>query len=107
MAVFCQYAARVLLLWPGKAHTRARTPPLTLCVQVEASMMEIYNEKMRDLLDPSKSDKLKIRETKMLGVYVDQLTNVRGAAARAADRRAGCCRAVGRTGAAWLRAQLA
>jgi len=44
--------------------------------QVEASMMEIYNEKMRDLLDLSKSEKLKIRETKMLGVYVDQLTTV-------------------------------
>jgi Trk-type K+ transport system membrane component len=36
-------------------------------------MMEIYNEKMRDLLDPSKSEKLKIRETKQLGVYVDQV----------------------------------
>ena len=42
--------------------------------EVEASMMEIYNEKMRDLLNPKMTDKLKIRETKQLGVYVESLT---------------------------------
>jgi hypothetical protein len=46
----------------------------TIRFEVEASMMEIYNEKMRDLLNPKMTDKLKIRETKQLGVYVESLT---------------------------------
>ena len=40
---------------------------------VKASMLEIYNEKIRDLLDPSKSN-LNVREEKQKGIYVDGLT---------------------------------
>jgi len=40
---------------------------------VKASMIEIYNEKVRDLLDPSK-DNLSVHEDKQRGVYVDGLT---------------------------------
>ncbi|XP_078481075.1 kinesin-like protein KIF13A [Ciona intestinalis] len=43
--------------------------------KVEVSYMEIYNEKVRDLLDPSggKQQHLKVREHKLLGPYVDGL----------------------------------
>eukprot|EP00826_Nyctotherus_ovalis_P000843 TRINITY_DN10057_c0_g3_i2.p1 TRINITY_DN10057_c0_g3~~TRINITY_DN10057_c0_g3_i2.p1 ORF type:complete len:865 (-),score=328.92 TRINITY_DN10057_c0_g3_i2:560-3154(-) len=40
---------------------------------VKASMLEIYNEKIRDLLDPSKNN-LNVREEKQKGIYVDGLT---------------------------------
>eukprot|EP00794_Sanderia_malayensis_P012185 gene12185-13443_t len=45
--------------------------------KVEVSYMEIYNEKVRDLLCP-KSDKqnLKVREHKVLGPYVDGLSKL-------------------------------
>lgn len=45
--------------------------------RVEVSYMEIYNEKVRDLLCP-KSDKhnLKVREHKILGPYVDGLSKL-------------------------------
>ena len=38
-----------------------------------ASFMEIYNEELRDLLNPSDKHKLKLREHPKLGVYVDGL----------------------------------
>uniref|UniRef100_H2ZK90 Kinesin motor domain-containing protein n=1 Tax=Ciona savignyi TaxID=51511 RepID=H2ZK90_CIOSA len=43
--------------------------------KVEVSYMEIYNEKVRDLLDPNggKQQHLKVREHKLLGPYVDGL----------------------------------
>eukprot|EP00698_Gefionella_okellyi_P018510 TRINITY_DN5557_c0_g3_i1.p1 TRINITY_DN5557_c0_g3~~TRINITY_DN5557_c0_g3_i1.p1 ORF type:complete len:1046 (+),score=367.13 TRINITY_DN5557_c0_g3_i1:88-3225(+) len=45
-----------------------------LSYQVEISYLEIYNEKVRDLLNPGKAgEDLKIREHPTLGVYVDQL----------------------------------
>ena len=37
---------------------------------VAVSMIEIYMEKIRDLLDPTKTD-LKIREDKKRGVYIE------------------------------------
>lgn len=40
---------------------------------VKAAIVEIYNEKVRDLLDPSK-DNLSIHEDKHKGIYVDGLT---------------------------------
>eukprot|EP00826_Nyctotherus_ovalis_P000839 TRINITY_DN10057_c0_g1_i3.p1 TRINITY_DN10057_c0_g1~~TRINITY_DN10057_c0_g1_i3.p1 ORF type:complete len:729 (+),score=302.55 TRINITY_DN10057_c0_g1_i3:449-2635(+) len=40
---------------------------------VKASMLEIYNEKIRDLLDPSKNN-LNVREEKQRGIYVEGLT---------------------------------
>ncbi|VDO95932.1 unnamed protein product [Heligmosomoides polygyrus] len=44
--------------------------------KVEVSYMEIYNERVRDLLDPKKSNKhhLKVREHKILGPLVDGLS---------------------------------
>uniref|UniRef100_A0A8C5EQ94 Kinesin family member 13A n=1 Tax=Gouania willdenowi TaxID=441366 RepID=A0A8C5EQ94_GOUWI len=43
--------------------------------KVEVSFMEIYNEKVRDLLDPKGSrQSLKVREHKVLGPYVDGLS---------------------------------
>ena len=40
---------------------------------VKSSMLEIYNEKIRDLLDPSKNN-LNVREDKQKGIYVDGLS---------------------------------
>uniref|UniRef100_H3AG65 Kinesin family member 13B n=1 Tax=Latimeria chalumnae TaxID=7897 RepID=H3AG65_LATCH len=45
--------------------------------KVEVSFMEIYNEKVRDLLDPKGSRQaLKVREHKVLGPYVDGLSRL-------------------------------
>uniref|UniRef100_A0A8C2XQS1 Kinesin family member 13A n=1 Tax=Cyclopterus lumpus TaxID=8103 RepID=A0A8C2XQS1_CYCLU len=45
--------------------------------KVEVSFMEIYNEKVRDLLDPKGSrQSLKVREHKVLGPYVDGLSQL-------------------------------
>ena len=48
--------------------------------KVEVSYMEIYNEKVRDLLDPTSSSGssqgLKVREHKVLGPYVDGLSQL-------------------------------
>ncbi|VDN94729.1 unnamed protein product [Brugia pahangi] len=47
----------------------------SLAFKVEVSYMEIYNEKVRDLLDPKKTNKnLKVREHKVLGPMVDGLS---------------------------------
>ena len=39
---------------------------------VKVSMIEIYMEKIRDLLEPSKTD-LKIREDKKRGIYIEDI----------------------------------
>ncbi|KAM4687962.1 kinesin-like protein KIF13A [Discoglossus pictus] len=45
--------------------------------KVEVSYMEIYNEKVRDLLDPKGNrQSLKVREHKVLGPYVDGLSQL-------------------------------
>ncbi|RMZ95929.1 kinesin KIF13A [Brachionus plicatilis] len=45
--------------------------------KVEVSYIEIYNEKVRDLLDPSGSKlNLKVREHQLLGPYVDGLSHL-------------------------------
>ncbi|XP_056269627.1 kinesin-like protein KIF13B isoform X3 [Pseudoliparis swirei] len=47
------------------------------CFTVEVSYMEIYNEKVRDLLDPkSGKQSLRVREHKVLGPYVDGLSRL-------------------------------
>ncbi|CDR08657.1 unnamed protein product [Oncorhynchus mykiss] len=44
---------------------------------VEVSFMEIYNEKVRDLLDPKGSRQaLRVREHKVFGPYVDGLSRL-------------------------------
>ena len=42
---------------------------------VKVSMVEIYLEKIKDLLDPSKTN-LKIHETKEKGVYIAEMTEI-------------------------------
>lgn len=42
--------------------------------RVQVSYMEIYNEKIRDLLDPRKKEPLKIRTHPVNGPYVEGLT---------------------------------
>lgn len=49
--------------------------PPALSITVEVSYLEIYQEKVKCLLDPKK-DNLKVRQHPALGVYVDQLTEV-------------------------------
>lgn len=41
--------------------------------QVKVSMIEIYMEKVKDLLDPSKTN-LKIHEDKIKGIYIEDVT---------------------------------
>eukprot|EP00761_Pharyngomonas_kirbyi_P009838 gb/GECH01009856.1/.p1 GENE.gb/GECH01009856.1/~~gb/GECH01009856.1/.p1 ORF type:complete len:1270 (+),score=336.42 gb/GECH01009856.1/:1-3810(+) len=43
---------------------------------VECSMLEIYNEKIRDLFNPKKGKDLKVREDPKIGVYVEGLKSV-------------------------------
>ena len=42
---------------------------------VKISMCEIYNERIKDLMDPSK-DNLKIHEEKSKGVYIQDVTEI-------------------------------
>lgn len=52
-----------------------QTPELTY--KVEVSYMEIYNEKVHDLLDPrTNKQSLKVREHVVLGPYVDGLSRL-------------------------------
>lgn len=53
----------------------ANTDP-NLSFSVEVSYLEIYNEKVRDLLDPRSSGNLKVREHPILGPYVEGLTKL-------------------------------
>jgi kinesin family member 13 len=49
----------------------------TLIYKVEVSYMEIYNEKVHDLLDPkTNKQSLKVREHNVLGPYVDGLSQL-------------------------------
>lgn len=51
-----------------------QTPP-TLTYKVEVSYMEIYNERVHDLLDPETTRRsLRVREHAVLGPYVDGLS---------------------------------
>ncbi|GFN87997.1 kinesin [Plakobranchus ocellatus] len=53
----------------------ASTTSATHTCKVEVSYMEIYNEKVHDLLDPKGSKQnLKVREHNILGPYVDGLS---------------------------------
>lgn len=49
--------------------------PPKVTITVDVSYLEIYQEKVKCLLDPKK-DNLKVRQHPALGVYVDQLTEV-------------------------------
>jgi hypothetical protein len=60
----------------------ARSTPSSHEFFVETSFLEIYNEKINDLLDPTaSSDNLKVRESPKLGVHVTGLTKKQAASA--------------------------
>ena len=50
------------------------TPELSY--QVEVSYIEIYNEKVRDLLNPANKGNLKVREHPTIGPYVEDLSRL-------------------------------
>ncbi|KAI9008854.1 hypothetical protein CLU79DRAFT_776037 [Phycomyces nitens] len=54
--------------------SKNQNPNLTQ--QVEVSYIEIYNEKVRDLLNPSNTGNLKVREHPSLGPYVEDLSRL-------------------------------
>ena len=43
--------------------------------EIKVSMIEIYMEKVRDLVDPTKTD-LKVREDRNKGVYIENVTEI-------------------------------
>ena len=47
--------------------------PSEMEFEIKVSMVEIYMEKIRDLIDPTKTD-LKIREEKSKGVFIENVT---------------------------------
>jgi kinesin family member 13 len=58
-------------------QTYESNPDEDIHFKVEASYMEIYNEKVLDLLDPKGlKQNLKVREHKLLGPYVDGLSQL-------------------------------
>ena len=52
---------------------RIESAPEEIEFTVKVSFIEIYNEKIRDLLEPTKNN-LKIHENKQQGVYVQDMT---------------------------------
>lgn len=56
------------------AHKRARDPNVSFTVEV--SYIEIYNEKVRDLLNPKNTGNLRVREHPSLGPYVEDLSKL-------------------------------
>ena len=49
---------------------------LELTYQVQVSYIEIYNERVRDLLNPKNKGNLKVREHPALGPYVEDLSKL-------------------------------
>ena len=49
--------------------------PSEIEFEIKVSMIEIYMEKIRDLIEPSKTD-LKIREERSKGVYIENVTEI-------------------------------
>src|SRR5690349_13107725 len=44
--------------------------------QIQVSYIEIYNERVRDLLNPKNKGNLKVREHPLLGPYVEDLSKL-------------------------------
>lgn len=57
----------------GEVEAGIKTNPSDRQFSVEASYLEIYNERIRDLLDPSRTN-LKVREHPQTGVFVENLS---------------------------------
>ncbi len=47
-----------------------------LACTVEVSYLEIYNERVRDLLNPTTKGNLKVRESPIIGIYVEDLAKL-------------------------------
>lgn len=63
-----------------------------LSYKVEVSYMEIYNEKVHDLLDPqTNKQSLKVREHNVLGPYVDGLSQLAVTSFQVSYERAKSC----------------
>ncbi|KAL7422898.1 hypothetical protein Q5752_002195 [Cryptotrichosporon argae] len=58
-----------------RVEQRSAADP-NLSYSVEVSYMEIYNEKVRDLLNPKNKGNLKVREHPSLGPYVEDLSRL-------------------------------
>lgn len=56
-------------------ETKSAQDP-TLSFTVEVSYIEIYNEKVRDLLNPKNTGNLRVREHPSLGPYVEDLSKL-------------------------------
>lgn len=54
---------------------RQNTDP-NVTYRVEVAYIEIYNEKVRDLLNPKNKGNLKVREHPSLGPYVEDLSRL-------------------------------
>lgn len=54
-------------------HLIVLMEPLTVC---QVSYMEIYCERVRDLLNPKSTGNLRVREHPLLGPYVEDLTKL-------------------------------
>jgi len=68
--------------WVGWGRPKADVTAVALLLSLPAaavltSYMEIYNEKVRDLLNPKAPDNLRVREHPVLGPYVEDLVKVR------------------------------
>jgi hypothetical protein len=57
----------------GEIEAGSKTEPSDRQFSVEASYLEIYNERIRDLLDPGRTN-LKVREHPHTGVFVENLS---------------------------------
>lgn len=57
----------------NRIHTNQKS---NLTYRVEVSYIEIYNEKVRDLLNPKNKGNLKVREHPSLGPYVEDLSRL-------------------------------
>jgi kinesin family protein 1 len=57
------------------ANERISKDP-NLKITVEVSYIEIYNEKVRDLLNPKNKGNLRVREHPILGPYVEDLSKL-------------------------------
>nr|XP_019007917.1 kinesin [Kwoniella pini CBS 10737]OCF46698.1 kinesin [Kwoniella pini CBS 10737] len=59
----------------SRVESRSETDP-NLSYTVEVSYIEIYNEKVRDLLNPKNKGNLRVREHPSLGPYVEDLSKL-------------------------------
>lgn len=57
----------------GHIYDKIKKQPSYIEFRIKISMVEIYMQKIKDLLDPNKSD-LKIRQKAGKGIYIQDVT---------------------------------